>query len=292
MPEAGPLDILAHQLQGRAPPSLAAVLHALVPEEGFAEFMELIMEYLPEHQADILAGESATAQVAIFANRFRDRYFPLPYFEDAYFNDFSYADLLSGIPMYFLGMDWDDWHELPYFDGLGRRLLVSLIASPWASDDDGARVALVESFKREVPQELLERIPQGGYQPADLHRWVDDTQFHALALLADVVWFETGITFIDMDEESMPLVAWDPDNVWALTQEWLRAEQIYREIGELEEWLEHSPGGRFAQLLDFIDQRKACPEQRRRETPSLETPSGSPGPNTPLIDVFDEGERR
>jgi hypothetical protein len=288
MHETGPLELLAKQLLSRAPPSVAGLLHALVPEEGFAEFVELVREYLPEHQVEILSAQSPAHQIALFANHFRDYYFPLPYFEDAAWNDFSYADLLAGVPMLFIGMNWDDWHELPYYQGIGRRLMASLVASPWGtsfgSSDDGARVALVESCRNEVPQDLLERITDDGYQPAELHRWLNDTQYWGLALLADLVWSETGIPFIDLDEESMPLVGWDPDNVQALTEEWLRAQQLEREIGELEEWLDEEPEARFGELLDFID--------RRRETPSLNAPAPPPRENIPLIDVFDEGERR
>jgi hypothetical protein len=291
-PEAGPLDILAQQLLGRAPPSVTGLLHALVPEEGFAEFMELVQEYLPYHQAEILSAQSPAHQIALFANHFRDYYFPLPYFEDAAWNDFSYSDLLAGIPLIFIGMNWDDWHELPYYDGIGRRLMASLVASPWGtsfgSRDDGARVPLVESCRRQVSEEQLERIPQEGFEPAELHRWLDDTQYWGLALLADVVWSETGVPFMDLDEESMPMVGWHPDNVQALTQEWLRAQQLEREICELEELLDEEPESRFRELLDFIDRRRETPSLSRRDTP----PSASPGPYTPLIDVFDQGERR
>ena len=158
-PEPGPLEILAGQLLGRGPPLINAILNLLVPEEGFTEFMELVNEYVPNHQADILVGADVSEHLTLFATHFRDPYFPLPYLEDAYANeDYSYGDLLYGVPVYSMGLDYDDWHELAQQNSLGRRLCHCLIASPWSYDGGGARLTLLQSCLDEIPRELLERI--------------------------------------------------------------------------------------------------------------------------------------
>ena len=282
MPEPGPLEILANQLLGRGPPLINAILSFLVPEEGFTEFMELVNEYVPNHQADILVGADVSEHLTLFANYFRSAYFPLPYLEDTYANeDYSYGDLLYGVPVYSMGLDWDDWHELAHQKSLGRRLVHTLIASPWSADDGGARLTLLQSCLDEIPRELLERIPAEGYSPEDLHLLLDDSEYSAVALLADVVWHQTGSTFIDADSEDYLVIDWSMENVQVLAEEWRQSERIFQAANELEERLDVAAESRYRQLLDFIDQRKTeitwSPNQQ---------PSPSPEEDTPLIDVF------
>ena len=165
-PESGPLEILAGQLLGRGPPLINAILSFLVPEEGFSEFMELVNEYLPAHQADILTGTGVGDHLTLFAHYFRGPYFPLPYLEDAYaIEDYTYGDVLYGVPVYSMGLDYDDWHELAQQKSPGRRLLHCLISSPWSVDDGGARLTLLQSCVDEIPRELLERIPAAIHRP-------------------------------------------------------------------------------------------------------------------------------
>jgi hypothetical protein len=93
-----------------------------------------------------------------------------------------------------------------------------------------------------------------------MHRWLDDTRFEGVAVMADFLWHDTGSIFLDADDESMPTTVWSMENVLALTQDWLLARRLEDQVNELCEWLEDEearPGDRFRELLDFIDQRRA-----------------------------------
>ena len=281
-PEPGPLEVLAQQLLSRGPPLINAILHLIIPEESFGDFMDLVREYLPDHQADILTGNDVSDHLTLFAHYFRDPYFPLPYLEDAFANeDYSYGDLVSGVPVFSAGLDWDDYHELANQNSLARRLLHCLIASPWGGMDGGAKLTLMESCLAEIPRELLERIPMEGYSPQDLHLFFDDSEYSALALLADVVFHQTGSTFIDADQEDYLVFDWSMETVLMLTEEWRMTDRIFTALNELQERLDVAAESRYRQLLDFLDERKAelnwSPNQQ---------PSPSPGEDTPLIDVF------
>lgn len=282
MPEPGPLEVLAKQLLSRGPPLINAILHLIVPEEGFGDFMDLVREYLPDHQADILAGNDVDDQLTLFAQYFREPYFPLPYLEDAYANeDYSYGDLLYGVPVFSAGLDWDDYHDLANLNSLGRRLLHCLIANPWAVGDGGAKLTLMESCLAEIPRELLERIPMEGYSPEDLHLFFNDTEYSAAADLADVVWTQTGSTFLDAGQEDYLVFDWSMETVQMLAEEWRMTDRILTATNELQERLDVAAESRFRQLLDFLDERKAelnwSPDQQ---------PSPPPAEDTPLIDVF------
>jgi hypothetical protein len=93
-----------------------------------------------------------------------------------------------------------------------------------------------------------------------MHRWLDDTRFEGVAVMADMLWHDTGSVFLDADEESMPMAVWSMENVLALTQDWLLARRLEDQVNELCEWLEDEEASRperFRELLDFIDQRRA-----------------------------------
>ena len=102
-----------------------------------------------------------------------------------------------------------------------------------------------------------------------------------MALLADVVWHQTGSTFIDSDSEDYLVFDWSMENVQMLAEEWRQSERIFEAANELEERLDVAAESRYRQLLDFIDQRK----KELTWSPNQQ-PSPSPDEDTPLIDVF------
>lgn len=277
MPGAdGPLTQLANLLLRRAPPSLAGLLHLIVPDEGYLEFLNIVRNLVPDYQGEILGAGSPGLQIVLFAARFREQYFPIPMLEDGYYDDFGYYDLAHGLPLWSLGMGWDDWHELPD-SRLGHRLLMCLVESPWFQDG-GARIALMESCLEHVPAEIMRRVPADGYNPVLLHEWLDDGQYSAVAVNADMAWHETGSIFLDMDEEEWNFATWDLETVVDLTQQWQRADNLTDQVVELEEWLEADPPVRFGQLLDYIDSRRPRRSRARVNPPEEES--------NRLIDIF------
>ena len=99
--QAGPLDILTRRLLARAPPMVGSILSAVVPYEGFAEFVALVQEFVPEHMADILSAQRPAGQIALFGNYFRDQYFPIVYSDNWMDPEVEYTDLLRHIPIHY-----------------------------------------------------------------------------------------------------------------------------------------------------------------------------------------------
>jgi hypothetical protein len=257
-PDILPLEALARQLLAQAPPLVSALVNRVLPSESFGDFVELVTELVTDHRAEILAQHTEGDQIAVFANHFQDDYFPLPWFEDS---DSTYHDLLYTIPIMSIGIDWDGWHDMPWRATLGNRLLAAMVDSPfeYGMGEEGGRIPLVESCRGQVPDQLLARLTHG-YPPTLLHLWLDDTRFSGAAVMADMLWHDTGSIFLDIDDESMPTAEWSMENVLALTEDWLLAQRLEAQVGELAEWLEDeeaSPADRFRELLDFIDQRRA-----------------------------------
>ena len=99
--QAGPLDILARRLLARAPPLLGSTIGAVVPYEGFAEFVALVQEFLPDHMAEILSAQGPSGQIFLFGNYFRDQYFPIAFDGEWIDPELEYTDLLNYIPIHY-----------------------------------------------------------------------------------------------------------------------------------------------------------------------------------------------
>ena len=257
------LAALSQKLITRAaPPSLRDLRDLLLTSENYAEFMRLVTQFTPEIEADVRRTAGAAAKMMLFANTFEQRYFPLhPGFADG-LND-EYYDLCTQIPVVTLSIDWDAYHEMA--EGSWRKglmLAAYILADPYGSADspEGERVALADACSRLVRREDLARVPERGLSQDDVHKLLDGTRFEALATVGDIVNFDTGDCFHDNDEEMVaqggPDLDWTRENVEAMTQGWLKAQATEDKVGKFYDWLEEDLPAHFAELLDFIEERK------------------------------------
>ena len=277
---AQPLKALGQRLIRAAPPDLSELRQALLGAEGFAEFMDLIRQYLPEHEEEILRGSSPEVRMAIFANHFKDQYFPLHWvFEMGSGSDVGYDYMVSSIHTIVLGWEDDDWHDiearLP-----GHQLLFALCrccGDP--GHDEGLRVPALEACAAHTRRAILQRIPPDGYSRKELHRLLDGTEFEAAAKAADWFYNETGNGFLDTNEEMEQYAVdeWEPDVVAALTRLWLQADQLTDQVMDLVAWLEQDTNKHFAQLLDFIDHRQEVMHRDEPGPKPLIVPTGRDG---------------
>jgi hypothetical protein len=251
----GPLNALAARLLGAAPPSISHLMEVMAGAEHFEAFLGLVRQYLPECEAEILRERTATAQIALFGNRFGDRYFPL---HEWALMEYGYEELTGIVPVILQGIDWDAYHEVPEDTRPGYQLLFALAVNPFVMYDTGARVPLLEACAEQVPEGLVQRIPAEGYSPDVLRQLLDGTEFMAAADAADWLCSNTGTIFLDWSSDAEHDVQWTPENIRELTQEWQQAEVITGRVHALAEWLEVDLAARFGALLDFIDTRKGC----------------------------------
>lgn len=271
--QAGPLTILAKRLAA-GPPSIRALIHLLDQGEMVMEFVRIVREFLPDHEAEIMA-RSPDERVGAFAGLFEQRYFPL---DDRWVMDDEedYYALVTAIPIPRAAISYDDYHELegwrpPFL------LLLGIVASPWEMDE-GARVPILETCAKLVGEDLIKLIPPQGWERAELHRRLDGTPLEGVALFADSLWRETDTVFLDVDwEEDLLDLDWTRENVEYLTERWPRAVQIQGRVREVEQWLEKAPAENFRHLLNVLT-RKAKPTKKRT--------ADEPRKNRTLMEVF------
>ena len=210
-----------------------------------------------------------------FGQLFGERHFPLyaPFFE--FFMDEGdeppWTWLRKGIPFELMGFGYDGLHEMwdGYREGLSAMALLVKPADAYYEGPDGIRVAWLESAAERIPQETLERIPQGGIPLDDLTEALKGTRFEGAAQACSWVLAETGNFFLDHTYEdgnydgfSDP---WDDDIIQEGTEEWRKAVALMDAVTRLADWLEEDLPGRFAEMLDVVLGRLPSQEQEQED---------------------------
>jgi len=255
MPERfSPLVALSRQLLEKRMPSLSALIARLEASEDYAYFINLVKQYVPEHEEAIMGEPSPPAQIGAFASRFEERYFPLEEpIRDGMLED--YSEITRWIPVTVLGVSYDDYHEIPSYARGGIVLMTYLIQNPW--DDD--TVALAEACLEHVPKELVERASKVTLTLEEAEKILVGTKYEPLAIWAERLHQNTGNFFLDSDYECLyngGAPEWSSENVEYLTRLWKRAVAHEDKVEKFADWLEDDLPGRFDELITFIERRR------------------------------------
>lgn len=250
-----PLEVLARKLT-RVVPSLRDILDQLQNGEVILGFMNLVKEYLPDREEEIM-GYSPAGRVWAFCNLFGERYFPLyeDIFDAGYEDGELYYTLVNNIPIYRLAFTWDDYHDLEMIRP-GLVALTTLVNSPWL-DDDGLKVPMREQAAQLCGESVIKRIPTVGWHPDELEELLKDTEYSFLGMFGHWLHRETGSPWLDMsaEEESYGDLAWSRDLVDYMVEQWPITNRFLDEIHGFAEKLEKNPG-LLRHILNTIEQRQ------------------------------------
>jgi len=244
-----PLIILAERLI-IGPPSIGMLIDLLVQSEYVQAFLGLVREYLPENEREIMQRDYYDRATA-FIRLFSERYFPIA--ESPFGEEEELETLVGYIPVQLDGMSYDDYHE---FDSWREEvtLLLSLVCYPYIIGDDadkGAKVPILEEVAHLVGKEIAEKIPPKGWEPEQLHKWLDGTRFEGVADFADWVCSCTGTWVLDCTYDGWAPEAWERSVVDELTAQWARVQEITGKMNSLYDWLADNQAN-FDELLEFI----------------------------------------
>jgi hypothetical protein len=269
------LAILSQKLITKAaPPSLRELRDLLLTSENYAEFMRIVGEFTPDIEAQVRGRAGAANKMMMFAEEFERRYFPLyPGFAEGLHDD--YYELITQIPVVTLSINWDAYSELATGGWRkGLMLAVYILADPYGNVDspEGERVALADACSQLVRKEDLERVPPGGISHDDVSILLKGTRFEALSAVSDILNFDCGDCFHDNDEEQVsqggPGLEWTRENVQDITQGWLKAQEIEEKVGKFYHWLEEDLPAHFAELVDFIEDKRRKLRAKRAKSKS------------------------
>ena len=252
---ASPLMVLARKLLAQRVPSFTCLIAQISDAESFAQFVDMVKTYLPERIQEILHEPTPQSQVARFASYFEDRYFPLEDFFKIGETE-SYEDITRRIPLVVLGLNYEDYHEVPDWRD-GAVLMTYLVENPY--DEEDSLVSLAEACREHIPDALIQRADRCRLCPGDAHRLLKGTKYEPLALWADWLHSCTGNFFLDTDYEMLMSdigPEWSPENVKEMTRQWKQAELHGNKTGNFMDWLEQDLPRRFEELVAFIEKGK------------------------------------
>lgn len=294
-----PLSILARRLL-IGPPSLAHLLDLFANSEAVKAFVELVREFLPEHEAEIMA-QDLDGRLQKFSDYFSQRYFPLA---DRVYDELELENFVSFIPVVLMGFSYEDYHEFEDFRP-GFILLLSLVVYPYwdgyESQEErqacsrgllmkpvGGRVPVIEEVERLVGAELAALIPANGWSPEDLHKMTDGTNFEGCGEFADWICSCTECWQLDATYDGYAEETWTWDVVEGLTEQWPKVRQIQEKIAHLTDWLEDDPRTNFRELMAFLLGRKDMIVPKEQLPLPLDE-QGQMKPKT-LMEIFNQEE--
>ncbi len=134
-----------------------------------------------------------------------------------------------------------------------------------------ARVPLLDKVTRIVGKELVSQIPGTGWDPEELHRFTDNTEYEGVGDFGNWACSQTGCVLLDTAYENCQFVEgnaepefpWTRNNVETLAGDWPKVKTIRQKIDHMVEWLEISPRNRFRTLLEFILEAQATNPPRK-----------------------------
>ena len=260
----------------RRPPSLRELVTLVGYADDYAWFVGLVRRLFPKEAEAALAAPDVRGRVERFAGLFGERHFPLyaPFIEfwtEEEGEQPPWSWLRQGIPFDLMGFGYDGLHEMwdGYREGLSAMALLVKPSDAYYDGPDGIRVAWLESAAERIPQETLERIPQGGIPLDDLTEALKGTGFEGAAQACSWVLAETGNFFLDHTYEDGSYDGfadpWEDDIIQEGTEEWRKASALMDAVSRLTDWLEEDLPGRFAEMLDFVLGRLPSQEQEQED---------------------------
>ncbi|MBA7516793.1 hypothetical protein ES705_08841 [subsurface metagenome] len=229
------------------PPSIVRLVDLLEASDSVAEFLSLVRELLPDHEADIMAAVDDSYRIERFCHYFSNQYFPLA---DEYsgFDDFTIGDFIQHIPVSLMGFSWDDYEQFNDFRG-GFVLLLSMVESPWDNDE---RVPILERVKELVGKSLVELIPPDGWSLDDIHRMFEGSEYEGVVAFADWIHSTTGYLQLDANYTEYGPEMWSLELVTDLTSQWPMVIDLQEKMNHMYEWLEEDMHHNFEKLLSIM----------------------------------------
>jgi hypothetical protein len=240
------------------PPSLSAVASWLTAANSYAEFKDLVQQYVPQQAEAIYASEEPVEMVTAFAQAFQQQYFPLlGHVIDGDCEGFE--DIVTAIPVRVQGWEYEEYHELPE-DRQGIVLAALLVDFEAEMGEEGIRITLLEKAQEWLPRDLLKRTRayDGEFLGFALKK-----RYKGLLCFAAHLLHCTGLYFLDtpMDEiygmgcRATGPPNWEAETVSSLAQEWKVAQDLMDEEEKFWTWLEKDPKARLAEVVAFLEEK-------------------------------------
>jgi len=270
------------------PPSLDIIIDLLRSDDDIEKFIELVRTYLPEHEMEILRGDT-DHKITCFMNYFSQKYFRLsiPASWDGIYeqlcDEYSLGDFCYILPLELMGFSEEEYEYIPSNYDIGYIMMTALVVYPFYNEE-GQRVPLLEECSSIAGKDIVEEIPERGWTNEQLHALTNGTRFNALADWADWICSETKSCQLNANYEWYEMEPWSEMLVQQLTEEYPELCRIRQAVENMNLWLCRSPSANFREIIEFLVDRQReiilAPYPDEVDKPKGQT----------LMEIFNEGE--
>ncbi len=244
-----PLADLAQKLLV-GPPSLVRLIDMLADSDSVADFLDIVREFVPHYEADIMAAVSDDYRIERFCHYFSNAYFPLD--DGRFFEEYALADFTHCLPVQLMGWSSDDYDEFTD-NRAGFVLLLAMVESPYDSSMvDNQRVPILEKVKDLVGVNLMDKIPPAGWSLEDIHEKFDDSTYPGVIAFADWIHQNTGCWQLDANYSEYQEEMWSRRVVDGLTEQWPLVVELQDKMFKTYLWLEEDLHLNFSKLMAIM----------------------------------------
>lgn len=256
LPSSEPLQTLVARLRRPSPVALDLLVQMFCPAEGYAEFIHLVREYLPDREEAILKQNDIADRMYTFAVDFSDRYFPL---ESDWLQadvETDYCKLTEHAPAQFQAFTSEDYDEIPISEDPTLIVIAYILENPWSTSD---KAAFAEAAARYLPERLIRHIPEEGFPLKELEDSLKGTVFEPIAFWGKVISQDTDNYFFDVshmeDTGAEFHVSWDRPTVEELTNQYQAWEEWQGKWSHFTEWFAKEIKKNTFDLIKILKER-------------------------------------
>jgi hypothetical protein len=222
LPPSEPLKTLVARLRKPSPIALDLLVELFRPPKGYSEFMDLIREYLPDMEDEILTQPGIEDRMTTFGQAFSSRYFPILVDWLGADEEEDYFKVTRIVPVEFQDFTSYEYDDIPQEARAAIVVVACILENPFYSSD---RAAFTEAAATHLNSKLLKSIPEEGFEFDVAKEAVKGTPFEPVIFWIDLLTRSTGNTFMDCSNNieetgSEYRVAWNRPTIDGLTAEW------------------------------------------------------------------------
>ena len=256
LPSSEPLQTLVARMRRPSPVAIDLLVQLFCPAEGYADFIALVREYLPDMEEKVIAQDHIEDRMGIFGEAFSNRYFLIETDWLEADEEKDYYKLTNYVPAQFQAFTSDDYAEIPQSDDAALIVIAYILEDPWSDED---KPAFAEAAARYLSKKLLKRIPEEGFPLKELEECLKGTVFEPIAFWGEVISQNTGNYFFDVShlEESGAEfhVEWNRPTVDELTRQWQEWEAWQDKWNTFKEWFADNFEKNTNDLLKILKER-------------------------------------
>ena len=277
---------LLNLIRTAKPSSISHILNVVSDHQGYAWFIKMVEEILPEQSQQILTETEHGNMIRTFTRIFQEEYFPLlehiveeiaDRADDNHFMDQEvWEELAIAVPINlegFLIEEEDDIINWLRGDGTRMEMAIIPILLPIQeilyTDDKNIRLSWLDAATEVLPPDSIAKIPLEGFPINTILQTFQENGLEDLYNLTMWTARQTPYELINIqdspDEFVQPNISWTRKDIQDIAEEWRQARPIMQSVWRALDWLGKDRTTRFQHIVNLIDKEHKTLEKENAE---------------------------